>query len=178
VSEDFTETWLRQVVRAADAGILVVDLAEPALLEEIEVVERTLEEWRAAPPRLLVGNKADLPGASGNLAALEDLYRGRYPCLAVSALTGENLDAFRGAVFDLLGLVRVYTKAPGKQADLDSPFLLHRGQTVQDAARLVHKDFAEHLKFARLFRLSHHHDGLMVERTHVVEDQDILEFHI
>lgn len=47
-----------------------------------------------------------------------------------------------------------------------------------DAARLVHKDFAEPLKFARLYHVSGIHDGLMVERAHVVEDQDILEFHI
>jgi ribosome-interacting GTPase 1 len=42
----------------------------------------------------------------------------------------------------------------------------------------VHKDFAEKLKFARLYRLSGEPSGLMVDRTHVVEDKDILEFHI
>ena len=48
-----------------------------------------------------------------------------------------------------------------------------------DAARLVHKDFAENLKFARLYQLAGgDRDGLMVERTHLVEDRDILEFHI
>jgi hypothetical protein len=75
-------------------------------------------------------------------------------------------------------VVRVYTKAPGKKADLTSPFILRRGQTVLDAARLVHKDFAEHLKFARLFHREGGHDGLAVARTHVVQDEDILEFHI
>jgi len=61
--------------------------------------------------------------------------------------------------------------------------VLRRGQTVIDAARLVHKDFAENLKFARLFRADHagahpHPDGLMVERSHLVEDGDILELHV
>jgi ribosome-interacting GTPase 1 len=97
----------------------------------------------------------------------------------VSALTGQNLDRFAREVFDLLGIVRVYTKAPGKKVDLTSPFILHRGQTVEDAARMVHQDFAAQLKFARLFHVSHEsRDGLMVERHHVVADQDILEFHI
>jgi ribosome-interacting GTPase 1 len=109
---------------------------------------------------------------------LQDLYRGRFPLLAVSASTGANLDRFARAVFESLGLVRVYTKAPGKKADLTTPYVLHRGQTVQDAARQVHKDFAEHLKFARLYRPEGGHDGLMVERSHLVEDRDILEFHI
>ena len=74
--------------------------------------------------------------------------------------------------------MRVYTKAPGKKAELASPYILRRGETVLDAARHVHKDFAEHLKFARLYRIAGSHDGLMVERTHLLEDQDILEFHL
>jgi len=56
--------------------------------------------------------------------------------------------------------------------------VLHRGETVQDAARHVHKDFAEHLKFARLYRASGDRDGQMVERSYVVQDGDILEFHL
>jgi ribosome-interacting GTPase 1 len=56
--------------------------------------------------------------------------------------------------------------------------VLRRGQTVLDAARQVHKDFAENLKFARLFHISGNREGLMVERTHLLEDEDILEFHI
>ncbi|MEK7405113.1 MAG: GTPase [Acidobacteriota bacterium] len=178
VSAEFTESWLPQVIRYAHLGVLVVDLSDPALLDEIEFIASTLEAWRVPPPRLLVANKADLPGADENVSALEELYRERYPCLAVSALTGRSLDRFARTVFDLLGLVRVYTKAPGKKADLIAPYVLHRGQTVLDAARVVHKDFADHLKFARLYRIGAAHDGLMVERAHLVEDRDILEFHI
>ena len=37
-------------------------------------------------------------------------------------------------------------------------------------------NFAEHLRFARLFRPGDEH-GIMVERTHAVEDLDILEFY-
>jgi len=109
---------------------------------------------------------------------LEELHGSRFQCVAVSAETGENLDGFRRNAFNALHLVRVYTKAPGKTPDMTSPFVLRRGQTVLDAARLVHKDFAENLKFTRLYRATGDHNGLMVERTHVVEDGDILEFHL
>jgi len=178
LSEEFSEPWMPQVLRSADAAALVVDPADPDVLDEIEFIVRTLEQWRAPPPRLLIGNKADVAGAAADYAALEDLYRDRYACLAVSAKSGSNLNVFARTVFDLLGIVRVYTKAPGHKADLAVPYTLRRGQTVLDAARAVHRDFADHLKFARLFRASGGHDGLMVERTHVVEDGDILEFHI
>jgi hypothetical protein len=72
----------------------------------------------------------------------------------------------------------VYTKVPGKPPELTAPYILRRGSTVEDAARHVHKDFAEHLKYARLFRASGSRDGLMVDRHRLVEDEDIFEFHM
>jgi ribosome-interacting GTPase 1 len=178
ISPEFMEPWLPQAIRNAHQTVLVVDVTDPDVLDQIEFVVQTLERHRLRMPELLVANKLDLPGAPDSLAALEDLYRGRFRCLGISAEAGTNVDLFARALFDLLGIVRVYTKAPGKKPDLASPFILPRGQTVQDAARLVHKDFAEHLKFARLYHLTGDRDGLMVERTHIVEDRDILEFHI
>jgi ribosome-interacting GTPase 1 len=175
LSLEFTEPWLPHVIRRADLGVLLVDLDDAAVLDEIEFITAALMEQNLPAPKLLVGNKADLPGAEDNFTALEELYRDRYQCLAVSAATGRNLDRFRRAIFDALELVRVYTKAPGKRVDLSSPFVLKRGQTVLDAARQVHKDFAENLKFARLYHVS---GGMMVVRTHLVQDEDILEFHI
>jgi len=178
ISREFMEPWIPQVIRNAHAGVLVVDLADTDVLDEIDFICETLDRHRLPRPTLLIGNKWDLPGAAENFAALEDLYRDRFRCVAVSAARGHSLELLARAVFDLLGIARVYTKAPGKKADLASPFVLHRGQTVEDAARLVHKDFADHLKFARLFRVSGDRDGLLVERSHIVEDEDILEFHI
>jgi len=179
ISADFTEPWLPQAIRNANASVLVVDVNDADSLEEMELIETSLRGWRLPLPGLLVGNKIDQPGGEGNFAALADLYQDRYACVAVSAAAGRGLDGFARAVFfDLLELVRVYTKVPGRKADLSAPYVLKRGATVLDAARHVHKDFAEHLKFARLFRPTGEHDGLMVERHHVVQDEDILEFHI
>jgi ribosome-interacting GTPase 1 len=58
-----------------------------------------------------------------------------------------------------------------------APYVLKRGSTVLDAARHVHKDFAERLKLARLYRRDRLEEGLPVSRDHIVEDGDILEFH-
>ena len=177
-SPEFMEPWLPQAIRNANAAVLLVDVNDAGVLDAMEFIEETMAARRLAPPGLLVANKIDLPGAEENFEALADLYGGRYRTLAISALTGRGLDAFARALFEMLEVVRVYTKVPGKPAELNAPYLLKRGLTVQDAARLVHKDFAENLKFARLFRVAGGRDGLMVERTHTVEDEDILEFHI
>ena len=126
---------------------------------------------------MLVGNKLDLLGAMENLGAIEELYGGRFRSLGVSAVASVGLGDFTRMLFNELNVVRFYSKAPGTQADLEVPYVLPRGSTVEDAAGHVHRDFVEHFRYARLFRRPHLHDGLMVERTHVVEDGDILEFH-
>lgn len=177
VSEEFTERWIPQVIRTANLGVLFVGLGDPAVLEEIEFILEMLEQHRLRVPKLLAGNKSDLPGAEDVLNALKDLYGDRFRYLPVSAKTGKNLGEFSRDVFDSLNVVRFYSKPPGKDADMTKPYVLKRGQTVTDAARLVHKDFAEKMKFTRLYHLDGARSGLMVDRTHVVEDEDIFEFH-
>jgi len=178
IGVEFTELWMPQALRTADECVMVVDVDDPDDLSEIDYVEQKLAEWKIRPPRLLLANKMDQPDSEGNFEALEDLYRGKYECIPVSAQTGQGLDRFARRMFELLAVVRVYTKAPGKKAELEAPYVLKRGATVLDAARLVHKDFAEQLKLARLFHKNGGRDGLPIERHHVVEDEDILEFHI
>ena len=178
ISADFTEPWMPQAIRHANASVLVVDVNDAEDLEEIELIEADLRDWHVPLPRLLACNKVDKPGGAGNYEALADLFRGRYRTIPVSAVTGEGLAGFARAVFDSLEVVRVYTKAPGKKAELEKPYVLRRGATVLDAAHQVHKDFAEHLRFARRYRRDGGHDGMMVERHHTVEDEDILEFHL
>lgn len=178
VMADFTEPWMPEVLRHADLSALLVDANDPADLEEIEFIEQSLDGWRVVRPALLVASKCDLPGAMENFEAIRDLLGDRYHCIAVSSETRQGLDEFASELFDALHVVRVYTKVPGKHFELDAPYTLPQGATVLDAARRVHKDFAEHLRYARIFHLNHERDGLMVDRNHVLEDQDILEFHI
>ncbi len=177
IAAEFTEPWMGQILRIANLSVLVVDPNDPDVLGELEFILERLESWRVTPSRLLVGNKLDLPGGSDNLDAIEELYGDRFQYIGVSASTGEGLPEFAKSVFNALDVVRFYSKPPGHKPDLAVPYILKRGETVQDAALHVHRDFAEHLKYARLFRKSHDLDGRMVERSHIVEDEDILEFH-
>lgn len=177
MSPEFMVPWMPQVIRAAQISALIVDPNDPDVLGEIEFILQTLEGWQLPPPKLLVGNKRDQSGADENFAALQALYGDRFRYVGVSAATGAGLEVFACETFRSLDLVRFYSKAPGKKPDLEVPYVLPRGATIADAGAQVHRDFAEHLQYARLFRKSHEHDGLMVERTHAVEDEDVLEFH-
>ncbi len=177
LAPEWVEPWVAQVLRRADRAVLVVAADDPDDLSEIEFLEQQLEQWKLLRPELMVVNKLDQPGGRDNYEVLAELYAGRYECLPVSAATGEGLGELARRCFELLGVVRVYTKAPGKKPDLTAPYVLKRGATVLDAARHVHKDFAEHLKLARLYRRDRLEEGMPVSRDHIVEDGDILEFH-
>ena len=54
-------------------------------------------------------------------------------------------------LFELLHIVRVYAKPPGKPIDRTDPFTLPIGSTVHDLAQLVHRQLADKLKTARLW---------------------------
>jgi len=177
MAAEFMAPWMPQVIRAAQMSALVVDPGDPDVLDESEFILHTMEGWLLPPPKLLVGNKLDRGDTKESFAALRELYGDRFRYVGLSARTGAGVEEFARETYRCLDLVRFYSKAPGKTPDLAVPYVLRRGATVQDAAAQVHRDFAEHLKYARLFRRSDEHHGLMVERAHVVEDGDILEFH-
>ena len=89
----------------------------------------------------------------------------------------EGLEELRTRVFTFLDVIRVYTKVPGKKEDQGDPFVLPRGSTIMDLATLVHREFADTLKFARLWGEGAY-DGQSVKRDHVLHDGDLVELHV
>jgi ribosome-interacting GTPase 1 len=134
------------------------------------------DPFRSHIPTLLVANKNDLEWTREEIEVLEDLAGVRFPALAVSAETGAGLDRIGRILFNGLGIVRVYTKAPGRAPEKDRPFTCFKGDSVIDVARLVHRDLAESLKFARVWG-SAKYDGQPVGKDHVLSDGDIVELH-
>ena len=128
-------------------------------------------------PTALVGNKSDLDPEPAEVHILEELIGRGFPALPVSALTGAGLDDIGRLLYPALEIVRVYTKVPGHAADDDRPFTVRRGQTIADVARLVHKDIAAGLKFARVWG-DEVFDGQQVGPDHTVADGDRVELHV
>ena len=189
--DEYAETGLFNLIRNADALVIVVDLTEDSaaqidlILEElgrrrVRVLKRgegKKEEIGHFHKRaLLIGNKADLKEAQENCRAMLDEFSGGYPTLCLSAKESLNLEEAKKEIFGILDIVRAYTKAPGKTADLDDPVILSRGSTVLDFASQIHKDFMQKLKYARIWG-KEKYDGQMVQRDHALQDGDILELH-
>ncbi|MFP3898050.1 MAG: GTPase [Dehalococcoidia bacterium] len=181
---------LANTLRNADIIAIVIDLSlepigqvEAALQGLSEArIERLVEGVPETPgtyPRrmLIVGNKNDLAGANRNWGRLCSQYARQFPLVSISAGEGTGLDQFKKAVYQGLNIVRVYTKTPGSKADLSDPLILDKGSTVEEAAEGLHKDFRENLKYAVVWG-SGKYDGQRVSKAHVLQDGDIVEFHI
>ncbi len=184
-----TEAWLYAIIRGADGALVVVDLAAPDILESTDELKGLLAAANVelippgrprAPrevPAVYVAAKLDAPDAPSVLEVFKEFSGDTLPLLPISAEQGTNLGELRRMMFDMLGMIRVYSKKPGKKPDLHVPYILRRGTSVLEAAGVVHKDFAERLKYARLWRKGREIDGQMIGRDHPLEDGDILELH-
>jgi hypothetical protein len=167
----------------------MVDLSAPE--EQMSAIVKQLEKMRIVigseakedsesiiwhKKALIIGNKLDLDNAKQNYAELVKKY-GHFPVVAISAREGAGLEELKLKLYQLLDIIRVYTKAPGQKPVFTDPVVLPRGSTLEDAAAAVHKDFLKRLKYARLWG-SGKHDGIMVKRDHIMQDGDIIELHL
>jgi len=184
-------TLLANTLRGADLIAIVVDLS----IESVSQVENSLQELKEARIEpvtdnvkeatlgsyqkkiLLIGNKYDMEGSTGNWKRLDSQYGTLFPMISVSAREGIGLEKLKEAIYQALGIFRVYTKTPGGKADLTEPVILKRGSTVKDAAESIHKDFKDKLKYAVVWG-SGKYDGQRVSREHMLQDGDIVEFHV
>jgi ribosome-interacting GTPase 1 len=166
------EQWAGSPIGDQAPGAARGEQAEPSEEDGDDVPD----PFRIRLPTLLVANKSDLDPDPDEVRVLEELLGVRFPAVAVSAETGAGVDEIGSQLFDGLGIVRVYTKIPGRTADTARPYTVRRGDTVLDVARLVHKEIAESLKFARVWG-SGQFDGQQVGADHGVADGDIVELH-
>ena len=184
-------TLLANTLRGADLIAIVVDLS----IESVSQVENTLEELKKARIEpvtdnvkevtlgsyqkkiLLIGNKCDLESSTGNWKRLDSQYGALFPTVSISAKEGIGLEELKEALYQALNIFRVYTKIRGGKADLTEPVILKRGSTVKDAAESIHKDFKDKLKYAVVWG-SGKYDGQRVSREHMLQDGDIIEFHV
>ena len=158
-------------------GALLDSSAAPSARAAAAAVDEQLEDpFRVKLPTLLLANKADLDPDPAEVTVLEELLGVRYPALSVSATSGAGLEGIGPFLFEGLGIVRVYTKAPGRPADKDRPYTLRRGGTIVEVARQVHRELAESVKFARVWG-SGAFDGQQVGREHLLADGDVVELH-
>ena len=188
--------WIGNTLQSADGALFVIDLGQAGCVEQIVQVRELLAERRITLtgawdptqssgddpfairlPTLLLANKSDaIPDIHGDLEVCRELGELHFPTMTVSAETGEGIADIGPWLFRNLGVVRVYTKVPGKEPDMDRPYTVRHGATVGEVSMLVHRDLAASFHHARIWGRDAY-DGQQVGKEHVVEDGDILEIH-
>lgn len=192
ITADHYEPFITDITRGADAALLFLDLAEDdgpaatrAAIDRLRLARRELVSPGAlapddpavyALPTLLVANKCDDEGAELRLEFAREELGSQLPVFVVSAERGDGLEGLRNGIFAALGVMRVYTKQPGKPADMKSPFTPPIGSTVAELAGKVHRDLEDTVKSARVWG-SGAFDGQTVGRDHVLRDKDVVELH-
>ena len=193
ITADYLEPYVSSMVRAADAALLMVDLgdddgpfAAETVLDRLAHVKTVLVGQKSPSDddptiahirTMLLANKVEMPGATDRLEIVREMFGARFAIHVLSAEHGTGLEDVRDAIYRFLNVIRVYTKQPGKPADLTSPFTCPAGSTLVDMAALVHRDFAHHLKSARIWGTGVY-DGQSVGRDHVLCDKDVVELHV
>jgi len=195
IGNESTDGWVSGILRYADALLTIVDISEDPevqaelLIEQlkrwnIHIIKISNSQFPISKPlvgvfkrALLVANKKDLPGSEDSFLRLREQHEHICPCLSISTRKKENLEELKRALFEISGIIRAYSKPPGKEPDLSTPFTIPSGSSVLDLASSIHKDFVYNFKYARIWG-SAKFDGQRVEKNYILKDRDIVEFSI
>ena len=128
-----------------------------------------------AKKAICICTKSDI-GRLDGVNILKQHCKRPFEFIEVSTQTGDGLEELRTAFFRNLQIIRVYSKPPGKKPDMTEPFTLPAGATVMELASTIHRELAEKFKYARIWGTGVY-DGQNVQRTHILNDKDIIELH-
>jgi len=192
LNEEHTEPELFDLLRTSDLILIMVDLqATPfqqlddslEMLKEHKIVPKNRKEKNekyqqvSLIPVLIVVNKDDDDKCDEDFAVFKELLEIELPLIPISITKDRSIEKLKTKIFEILEIIRIYSKPPGKEADLTKPFVVKKGSNVEEFASKVHHDFYQKLKTARVWG-SNVFDGQLVGRDHVLHDKDIVELHL
>ena len=180
---DFKEDWTisKQIVRVArtsDAIMMVVDLTMSidrqlqfltTQLEEAKLLVDGESEYKIA----IIATKGDLLGSKETYQEL--LQKTKWDVFPTAYNNEDSLEKLKESLFNLLKVIRVYTKPPGEKPNLDEPFVIRKGATVADVAEKIHSSFLDRFRYAKIWGTSSQYDGQQVGLDHMLSDEDVIE---
>jgi len=145
-------------------------------LEDVE--NAILERTKIYKPSLVLANKMDQHKLdTASLAELRKCIKEEIPIIPISCTFKQGLENLGKYLFDILGIVRVYTKNPKNKEVSKNPIIVKQGSTVADVAKKIHSDFIKFFSYARIWGKSAKFPGEKIGIEHLIEDGDILEIH-
>ncbi len=177
-------------LRRADGVLFLLDAKSEKLLDELETILEALrkgkievdrrktaisENWCFLPAMVLI-NKMEREEHREIVSLVRELFGEEFPVEGISLhhLSEEEKRELKQKIFAMVGIVRVYSKPPGKPPDFSRPFILKRGATVRDLAEHIHHDLLKNLKGARVWG-SARFEGQLVPPEYLLSDRDVVE---
>lgn len=187
ITEELVPDGLSGTLRNADALLILVDAGSDNCLEQLQACYGYLKDkkimadevspgMRAIPTDrfLVLATKAEVENSTNHIQIMNELGPLDLEIIPVSAKTGLGLEMMREKIFELLKIIRVYTKTPGKAPDMKTPFILKKGSNVLDLAENIHRDLPQLMKNVRVWG-SARYEGQSVNRDYQLSDRDIVE---
>ncbi len=167
ITQEFLDHDVLELVRTADLVLLLIDLASDTLIEDAQAV---MQAFQASKTRLgketsfdptsigtsltktlMVFNKIDAVGAEEREKFFHEIIQVNFETHRVSTVTSRHWQTRRSNLRNL-GKIRVYSRDPEtKQADLDRPFVLNKGDSLLGFASLIHEELAKKVKSAKIW---------------------------
>ena len=169
--------WLDEATikdMAKEMGLINVDILIRTDITPDQFID-SIEGNKVYIPGLTILNKID----SATERKLTDVSKKVKPDVSISAEKGTNIGKLREAIFQRLGLVRIYMKEVNKKPDMDEPLIMRKGCTVEDVCTKLHREFISKFKFIRVWGKTAKFPGQTIRRLDKqLHDNDIIEIHL
>jgi len=144
---------------------------------EIPAIVENFSETENGNACLGIIRQADLMVLLFNSEAEYKLLQRELADIDVKRIIYNEKNDIKEDIWRNIGLIKVYTKEPGKKPSYP-PFALKKGSTIRDMAEYIHKDFIKKFRFARIWGKSAKFSSQQVGIEHKLKDDDIVEIHM
>jgi ribosome-interacting GTPase 1 len=143
----------------------------------LDDVEEAIFEGTTYRPAIIIANKADHPNAAERLEQLKKVVGEEVKIVAVSCTTKAGLENVGSEIFEMLDIIRVYTKDPNKRDASARPFTIQKGSTIFDLAKRIHSDFYTQFSYAKVWSKRLRFSPQKVGGSFSLQDGDTVEIH-
>jgi uncharacterized protein len=163
------ETFDSGVSNVTDILLIII-----TSIKDLEIILPYLQKSNGK--KIIVFNKIDLLNEQERRKISATLQSKKYNFCLISCKTHEGINELKKKFVENSGIIRIFTKQPGKREDED-PVIMKPGSSVEDLAKKIFHSSIK-IKETKITGPSSKFPNQRVGVKHVLKDLDVVEFHI
>lgn len=144
----------------------------------LDDVEDAIFENTVYKPAIILANKSDIPNSQKKTERLKNFVGEEMKVIPLSCKTKSGLDKLGLAIYEMLDIIRIYTKEPNEKFPSTNPFTVKKGSTIFDLAKRIHSDFYTQFSYAKIWSERLRFSPQKVGGTFILQDNDTVEIHM